>query len=163
MWQAKQDNSSSMDAARENAGRVKPCTWVVVVVVCRDRESVFARLFNVSLTIVSLEITCLSSVNGKWVRPCTALVPADASSTEDYVIVVKEVKSLTKSSGKFFSIRSFLMGFWNNLLGMVGFVKSRRDAKRSWSERKEYEELIKLKALEKKRLRALQQQQGLKP
>jgi hypothetical protein len=106
--------------------------------------------------------TCEALVQGKWVRPCTALVPADASSSEEFVIVVKEGKSKSASSGKFFSVRSFFMGFWNNLLGMVGFVKSRRDAKRSWNERKEYEELIKLKALEKKRARE-QQQQSLKP
>jgi hypothetical protein len=101
--------------------------------------------------------TCEALVHGKWVRPCTALVPADASLNEPYVIVVKEVKSKSASSGKFFSVRSFLMGFWNNLLGMVGFVKSRRDARRSWNERKEYEDLIKLKALEKKRSRQEQQ------
>lgn len=106
--------------------------------------------------------TCEALVQGKWVRPCTALIPADASSSEEFVIVVKEVKSKSASSGKFFSVKSFLMGFWNNLLGMVGFVKSRRDAKRSWSERKEYEELIKLKALEKKKERQ-RQQQGLTP
>jgi 2Fe-2S iron-sulfur cluster binding domain len=106
--------------------------------------------------------TCEALVQGKWVRPCTALIPADVSSSEDFVIVVKEVKSKSASSGKFFSVKSFFMGFWNNLLGMVGFVKSRRDAKRSWSERKEYEELVKQKALEKKKERQ-RQQQGLAP
>jgi 2Fe-2S iron-sulfur cluster binding domain len=106
--------------------------------------------------------TCEAMVQGKWVRPCTALIPADVSSSEDFVIVVKEVKSKSTSSGKFFSVKSFLMGFWNNILGMVGFVKSRRDAKRSWSERKEYEDLVKQKALEKKMQRQ-RQQQGLAP
>lgn len=104
--------------------------------------------------------TCEAMVQGKWIRPCTALIPPDVSSSEDFVIVVKDVKSKSTSSGKFFSVKSFLMGFYNNLLGMVGFVKSRRDAKRSWTERKEYEDLVKQKALEKKRQR---QQQGLAP
>jgi hypothetical protein len=104
--------------------------------------------------------TCEAMVQGKWIRPCTALIPSDVSSSEDFVIVVKDVKSKSTSSGKFFSVKSFLMGFYNNLLGMVGFVKSRRDAKRSWAERKEYEDLVKQKALEKKRQR---QQQGLAP
>jgi ferredoxin len=97
--------------------------------------------------------TCECMINGKWVRPCIATVPATASG-EELVVQVKEVKNKSKSSGTFFSIRSFLMGFWNNLLGMIGFVKFRRAAKQNWDERKAYEDLVAQKALEKKLRRA---------
>lgn len=96
--------------------------------------------------------TCEALVNGQWIRPCSTYVP-NLSSDETYVVQVKEVKSAAKSSGKFFSIRSFFMGFYNNLLGMVGFVRYRRNAKKNWEERQEYEELIRLKTLEKKQAR----------
>ena len=49
------------------------------------------------------------------------------------------------------------MGFWNNLLGMFGFLKFRKNAMQNWNERKAYEELIAQKTLEKK-LRRKQQQ-----
>lgn len=38
-------------------------------------------------------------------------------------------------------------------MGMVGFVKYRRNAKQNWSERQEYEALIRQKTLEKKKAR----------
>ena len=97
--------------------------------------------------------TCECLVNGQWIRPCSSFVP---DQTEDYVVVVKQVKSKAKSSGKFYSVRSFLMGFYNNLLGMVGFVKSRRNARKNWDERREYEDLVRQKTLEKKRAREVQ-------
>jgi hypothetical protein len=108
--------------------------------------------------------TCECLVNGQWIRPCQAVVPANANANgADYVVQVKAVKAKVVSSGKFYSVRSFLLGFWNNLLGMVGFVKYRRAAKKNWDERREYEDLIKQKTLEKRRLRELaasQQQQS---
>ena len=96
--------------------------------------------------------TCECMVNGQWIRPCTATVPATAGSPDalPYVVNVKEVKAKSTSSGTFFSIRSFLMGFWNNLLGMVGFVKFRRAARKNWEERQEYEALVRQKTLERK-------------
>lgn len=104
----------------------------------------------------------VNSVNGQWIRPCCALVPVELSGTgQTMVVQVKEVKAKSTSSGKFYSIRSFFMGFWNNLLGMIGFVKYRRAAKKNWQERQEYEDLIKRKTMEKKRLR--QQQSKLQP
>ena len=97
--------------------------------------------------------TCECMVNGKWIRPCISTVPAMATG-EELIVQVKAVKSKSSSSGTFFSIRSFIMGFWNNLLGMIGFVKFRRAAKQNWDERKAYEELVAQKALEKKLRRA---------
>lgn len=106
--------------------------------------------------------TCECMVNGKWIRPCTSIVPAVATG-EEYVVQVKQVKNKSKSSGKFYSVRSFFMGFWNNLLGMVGFVRYRRNAKKNWNERKEYEDLIRQKTLEKKQAKAAKDLEGLQP
>lgn len=97
--------------------------------------------------------TCECMVNGKWIRPCIAKVPSLAAG-EELVIQLKEVKSKSKSSGKFFSIRSFIMGFWNNFLGMIGFVKFRRAARKNWEERREYEALVAKRTLELKMERA---------
>jgi ferredoxin len=98
--------------------------------------------------------TCEALVNGQWVRPCSILVPADLQPGQEYVVQVKAVKNKAKSSGKFYSVRSFLFGFYNNVLGMVGMVKYKRNAKKNWEERREYEEMIRQKTLEKKKARA---------
>lgn len=99
--------------------------------------------------------TCECLVNGQWVRPCNTNVPGTLAPDEEYTVIVKEIKNKSKSSGKFYSVRSFFMGFYNNLLGMVGLVKFRRAAKENWNERQEYEDLIRRKTLERK-------QEGLK-
>eukprot|EP00525_Craspedostauros_australis_P001517 CAMPEP_0198133226 /NCGR_PEP_ID=MMETSP1442-20131203/59457_1 /TAXON_ID= /ORGANISM="Craspedostauros australis, Strain CCMP3328" /LENGTH=217 /DNA_ID=CAMNT_0043794339 /DNA_START=386 /DNA_END=1039 /DNA_ORIENTATION=+ len=95
--------------------------------------------------------TCECMVNGKWIRPCVAKVPAlSKEDGEDGKLIVKlkAVKSKSTSSGTFFSFRSFLMGFWNNLLGMIGFVKFIDAAKRNWEERIEYEERVRQRTKE---------------
>mmetsp|Transcript_2498 Transcript_2498/g.5731 ORF Transcript_2498/g.5731 Transcript_2498/m.5731 type:complete len:285 (+) Transcript_2498:182-1036(+) len=102
--------------------------------------------------------TCESMCNGKWIRPCIAKVPAGLDiGQEYYTLQVKEVKSKTKSSGKFYSVKSFVMGFYNNLLGMVGFVRTRREARRNWMERQEYERQIRELTLVKRRQRLQQE------
>lgn len=97
--------------------------------------------------------TCQALCNGKYITPCTAVVPGDIAEGEDYIIQVKEVKSKGRSSGKFYSVRSFIMGFYNNLLGMFGFVRDRRLAQRNYQERMDYEDLIAKKVAEKKAAR----------
>lgn len=95
--------------------------------------------------------TCEALVNGQWIRPCVSFVPASVvNDDEAYTVTLKDTKSKAKSSGTFFSIRSFFMGFWNNALGMVGFVRYRRHAQRNWEERQEYEDLVRRKTLERK-------------
>jgi len=95
--------------------------------------------------------TCECMMNGRWVRPCIETVPANAlEESDELVLQIKAIKSKTTSSGTFFSIRSFFMGFWNNLLGMFGFVRWRKRASANWDERKAYEDLVAQKALEKK-------------
>lgn len=95
--------------------------------------------------------TCESLCNGQWIRPCCETVPADQG---ELVITVKEVKNKSKSSGKFYSVRSFLFGFYNNVLGMIGFVRTRKYAADNWKNRQEYEENLKKKIEEKRRARA---------
>lgn len=93
--------------------------------------------------------TCQVKCNGEWVKPCVAKIPVVAEG-EQYVLEVRAVKNKSVSSGKFFSFRSFIMGFVNNLLGMVGFVKQRRVAKKNWEERQDIETRI-AELAEKKR------------
>jgi len=85
------------------------------------------------------------------------VVPADfdIDGSGNYVIQVKEVKNKARSSGKFYSVRSFLMGFYNNILGMAGMVLTKRAAKKNYEERIGYEDMVKAKVAEKKRLAAL--------
>ncbi len=97
--------------------------------------------------------TCKALCNGQYITPCTAVVPGGIAEGEDYVIQVKEVKSKGRSSGKFYSVRSFIMGFYNNVLGMIGFVKDRRLARRNYDERIEYEDLVAKMAAEKRAAR----------
>ena len=106
--------------------------------------------------------TCECLVNGQWVRPCVSFIPATAPG-EEYVVQVKAVKNVAKSSGKFYSVRSFFMGFYNNVLGMVGMVKYRSNAKRNWDERREYEALVRQKTLDKKNARSTAVNMNLKP
>ena len=103
--------------------------------------------------------TCEAMCNGKWIRPCMETVPAADNDGNEVVIQVREVANKSTSSGTFFSVKSFFKGFWNNLLGMVGFVKYRRNAKKNWEERQEYEDLIRQKTLEKKLKRKQQAMQ----
>lgn len=104
--------------------------------------------------------TCECLVNGQWIRPCSVNVPAFLENgITEYLVQVKEVKNKASSSGKFYSVRSFLWGFYNNVLGMVGLVAYRKAAKKNYNERMEYERLVKEKTAEKKRLKLLQQEQ----
>lgn len=104
--------------------------------------------------------TCESLCNGKYLRPCVDVVPTDLDpnpETGEYdplIILVKGTKAKVVSSGKFFSVKSFLLGFWNNLLGMGGFVRDRRRAKKNYQERIQNESEIERLTREKKRKRA---------
>merc|ERR1719469_486979 len=98
--------------------------------------------------------TCESLCNGKWVRPCATNVPADLAPGEELVITIKQTKNIAKSSGKFYSARSFIMGAYNNILGMFAFVKTRKFASKNWQDRQGYESSIAQKVAEKKAARA---------
>lgn len=94
--------------------------------------------------------TCQAKCGGQWIRPCIAVVPADILDGESYVIEVKEIKNKARSSGKFYSVRSFLFGFYNNVLGMFAFVRTRGAAKKNFEERIDFEAMIAKKTAEKK-------------
>jgi ferredoxin len=100
--------------------------------------------------------TCECMMDGKWVRPCSTNVPSTLAPGQELVLQITAIKNKGLSSGKFYSLRSFLMGFWNNLIGMIGFVKFRRAATKNWDERQEYEDMILQRTIEKKRLKKLQ-------
>lgn len=106
--------------------------------------------------------SCECLAGGQWIRPCVAVVPPDfdVEGTGQYVITVKGVKNKSRSSGKFYSVKSFLMGFYNNVLGMAGMVITRRAAKKNYNERIDYEDMVKQKVLEKKRLAGLEEKEG---
>lgn len=104
--------------------------------------------------------TCECMMNGKWVRPCIETVPATAEGAGDLVLQIKAVKAKATSSGQFFSIKSFFMGFWNNILGMLGFFRFRKKASENWDERKAYEDLVAQKTLEKKLAKEATQKNG---
>jgi len=97
--------------------------------------------------------TCQAMADGKWIRPCVSRVP-NLAAGEEYVVKLKETKVVAKSSGTFFSIRSFFMGFYNNILGMLGFVKQRRVARRNYLERIELEKNILDLAAQKRKHRS---------
>ncbi|KAL3804246.1 hypothetical protein ACHAWO_009847 [Cyclotella atomus] len=103
--------------------------------------------------------TCESLCNGKYLRPCVDSVPADLAPDPEtgkfapLIIQVKKTRAKVVSSGKFFSLKSFLLGFWNNLLGMFGFVRDRRKARQNWQERMSKEDEIKRLTEEKRRKR----------
>jgi hypothetical protein len=87
-------------------------------------------------------------VNEQWIRPCSVNVPSDLIPGQEYVVQVKEVENKAPSSGKFCSVRSFLYGFYNNVLRMVGMVTYKRNAKQNYIDRTEYENLIRQKTIE---------------
>ena len=101
--------------------------------------------------------TCECMMNGKWVRPCVETVPATALEEGNLVLQIKAIKSKSTSSGTFFSVKSFFMGFWNNILGMLGLFMFRKKASENWDERRAYEDLVAQKTLEKKLARQAQQ------
>lgn len=101
--------------------------------------------------------TCECMMNGKWVRPCIETIPATSLAEGELILSLKATTAKKTNSGTFFSIRSFLMGFYNNILGMLGFFKFRKRANKNWEERQEYENLIAKKTAEKKLLKQKQQ------
>ena len=67
--------------------------------------------------------TCEVRVDGQWVRSCVTRIPGGIKG--NYSVSVREsMVKPTKKSSRFFSFTSFIAGFKNNLLGMVGFVRT---------------------------------------
>lgn len=66
--------------------------------------------------------TCEVQINGKWVRTCVATVPYVEDTLE--VTVKGTMVAGQGKASKFYSVKSIFMGLYNNILGMVGFVKT---------------------------------------
>ncbi|KAJ1621627.1 hypothetical protein T492DRAFT_1068326 [Pavlovales sp. CCMP2436] len=85
--------------------------------------------------------TCEVRIDGQWVRTCTAKVPPMPSG-DAFVVNVRASMVKPKGASRFFSFRSFLDGFRNNVLGMVGFVTEGRKSDKAFNERLENEKRI---------------------
>ena len=95
--------------------------------------------------------TCEVRVDGKWIRTCSTKVPALTPGVP-YEVFVRASMVQTKKASRFFSIRSFIAGFRNNLLGMVGFVREGRKSQNRFEERMDDERrIMELAAAKKKR------------
>lgn len=62
--------------------------------------------------------TCDVLVDGKWVHACQTRIP----SVDSFQVNIRPGKVESKKSSGFFSAQSFVDGFTNNALGVVGFV-----------------------------------------
>jgi len=89
--------------------------------------------------------TCEAMCDGKWIRPCCAVMPAAIPEGEEYVVQIKGIKSKSTSSGTFFSVKSFFMGFYNNFLGIVGLYNTERMRKKTGQNVKSTKTLLKEK------------------
>eukprot|EP00277_Geminigera_cryophila_P000834 CAMPEP_0179427970 /NCGR_PEP_ID=MMETSP0799-20121207/13772_1 /TAXON_ID=46947 /ORGANISM="Geminigera cryophila, Strain CCMP2564" /LENGTH=234 /DNA_ID=CAMNT_0021203257 /DNA_START=10 /DNA_END=714 /DNA_ORIENTATION=+ len=65
--------------------------------------------------------TCDVLINGKWVHACQTTIPSMAKG-EVFQVNIREGKVQAKKASGFFSAQSFVDGFTNNALGVVGFV-----------------------------------------
>ena len=97
--------------------------------------------------------TCEVRVDGKWIRTCSTKVPALTPGVP-YEVFVRASMVQTKKASRFFSIRSFIAGFRNNLLGMVGFVREGRKSQNRFEERMDDERRIMELAAAKKARRS---------
>jgi len=94
--------------------------------------------------------TCQVKVNGEWVKPCVHRVPY-VEKEDVYEVWLPPTMAKSKQSSAFFSVRSFISGFKNNLLGMVGFVRQGAKSNQAFKERLQREEEIKALAAARKK------------
>lgn len=57
-------------------------------------------------------------IDGKWVHACQTTIP----SMDQFIVNIRPGKVKSKKASGFFSAQSFVDGFTNNALGVVGFV-----------------------------------------
>ena len=98
--------------------------------------------------------TCEVLIDGSWVRSCVSRVPL-LPEGESYTISVREsMVKPTKKSSRFFSVVSFFSGFKNNLLGMVGFVRTGAREGKNFNHRISQEEELKAMVAARKAAKA---------
>jgi len=94
--------------------------------------------------------TCQVQLDGKWVKTCqTNVRPPEFGDVVKVQVRQGAVKA--KKTSRFFSLSSFRDGFWNNLLGMVGFVREGRRCNKEYQQRITEEARIREMALAKRR------------
>eukprot|EP00617_Octactis_speculum_P014121 CAMPEP_0185756632 /NCGR_PEP_ID=MMETSP1174-20130828/15055_1 /TAXON_ID=35687 /ORGANISM="Dictyocha speculum, Strain CCMP1381" /LENGTH=213 /DNA_ID=CAMNT_0028435683 /DNA_START=29 /DNA_END=670 /DNA_ORIENTATION=+ len=98
--------------------------------------------------------TCDVLVNGKWVHTCQTKIPA-VSKGEAFTVNIREGKVKSKKSSGFFSPQSFVDGFTNNALGMVGFVAEGAKEDDAFSDRMQREKDLMAKVAAKKAAKKL--------
>ena len=101
--------------------------------------------------------TCEVRVDGQWVRTCVTTIPYMAPGTE-YKVHVRPSMAKVKKSSRFFSFRSFIAGFRNNLLGMVGFVRDGRKSGDAFKHRIDSEKELMERVAAKKAAKLLSEQ-----
>ena len=106
--------------------------------------------------------TCEVQVDGKWIRSCVSTIPYVAPG-ETYAVTVKpSMVKKSKKSSRFYSVRSFIDGWVNNIIGMFGFIKTSATEGKNFNDRidGEAEILAKVAARKKAKLAAKKQQAG---
>ena len=78
--------------------------------------------------------TCEVRIDGQWTRTCVTKVPP-VGKGETYEVHVRGSMIKTAKSSRFYSFKSILAGFRNNLLGMVGFVRDGRRSENAFKHR----------------------------
>jgi len=96
--------------------------------------------------------TCAVRVDGQWIRTCSVKVP-HVPEGETYKVWVRPGMKKTKKASRFYSPRSIIDGFRNNLLGMFGFVREGRRSQANFVDRLSQEEEILRRAKAKKAAR----------
>jgi len=100
--------------------------------------------------------TCEVRIDGNWVRTCVAKVPPMDKGAELKVFVRGSMVE-TKKSTAFFSLSSFISGFKNNALGMVGFVKEGIKGKKNFEDRINKEKELMAQVAARKAAKAAQE------
>ena len=97
--------------------------------------------------------TCEVRVNGQWLRTCVSTVPY-MDKGDEFKVFVRPSMAKVKKSTRFFSFTSFIAGFRNNLLGMLGFVRDGRKSGGAFKDRIDAEAELARKVAERKAAKA---------
>ena len=100
--------------------------------------------------------TCQVQVNGKWIKTCQTKVPSLPKGT-NYAVTVK-----VRKNAEFFSPKSFVEGFTNNALGVVGLVVEGSKSNNEFQERMERERKLaeKVEAIKRAKSEASKKEEG---
>jgi len=93
--------------------------------------------------------TCDVLIDGKWVHTCQTRVP-QMSEGQPFSVFIRPAKVKSKKSSGFFSAQSFVDGFTNNAMGVVGFVAEGIKEDDSFKVRMEREQQLLAKVAAKK-------------